>query len=220
MNSLTKEALAGRIDHTLLKADASPCQIEALCADALRYGFAAVCVNSVYVPLCAGLLAGSPVKVCTVVGFPLGAASTAVKAFETEQAVRDGAREIDMVIAIGLLKAGRFDDVRRDIAAVVNAAGGACVKVILETCLLTDEEKRVACGLCYEAGAHFVKTSTGFSTAGATTGDIKLMKEAARGLRVKAAGGVRTLSVALAMLEAGADRLGATASLAIVDALQ
>ena len=215
----TREELASKIDHTLLKADATPAQVRELCGQALEYGFASVCVNSLFVPLAAELLNGSDVKVCAVVGFPLGAMSTAAKAFETEQAVRGGAREIDMVIPVGLLKSGGDGDVFEDIKAVVKAAGEAAVKVIIETCLLTDNEKERVCALCREAGASFVKTSTGFSTGGATAEDVRLMKRASGGLLVKASGGIRTLDDALKMLEAGADRLGLSASVAIVDSM-
>lgn len=218
MKMFNRKELAAKIDHTVLKADATPAQVEKLCKEAVEYGFASVCVNSVYVPLAAKLLKGSDVLVCTVVGFPLGAMSTAAKAFETEQAVRDGAREVDMVIPVGLLKAGEDKTVLADIKAVVQASGDAKVKVIIETCLLTDDEKRRVCAMCREAGADFVKTSTGFSTGGATVEDIRLMKDAS-GLLVKASGGVRTLDDALKMIEAGADRIGASASADIINQL-
>lgn len=217
---ITREVLASKIDHTILKADATPAQVEEICRQALEYKFASVCVNSVYVPLVAKLLKDSGVKVCTVVGFPLGAMSSAAKAFETEQAVRDGAQEVDMVIPVGLLKSGNDDAVLADIQAVVKAANTAAVKVIIETCLLTDDEKERVCALCKKAGAHFVKTSTGFSTHGATVADIKLMKRASDGLLVKASGGVRTLEDALNMLEAGADRIGASASVEIIKSIR
>lgn len=216
---ITREVLASKIDHTILKADATPAQVEEICWQALEHKFASVCVNSVYVPLVAKLLKGSEIKVCTVVGFPLGAMSTAAKAFETEQAVRDGAQEVDMVIPVGLLKSGDDDAVFADIQAVVKAATTAAVKVIIETCLLTDDEKERVCALCKKAGARFVKTSTGFSTHGATADDVKLMKRASDGLLVKASGGIRTLDDALKMLDAGADRIGASASVEIVKAL-
>ncbi len=215
----TRSSLAACIDHTILKAEATPAQVEALCKEARTFGFASVCVNSVYVPLVARLLSGSDVKVCSVVGFPLGAMSTAAKAFETKQAVADGAQEVDMVIPIGLLKAGQDEAVLADIRAVVEAAGTACVKVILETCLLTDAEKERVCALCHTAGVQFVKTSTGFSTGGATAADVALMKRASKGLLVKASGGVRTLADAQTMLEAGADRIGCSASVSIVEAI-
>lgn len=180
-------------DHTLLKADAVPAQIEELCSEAAKYQFYSVCVNSCYVKLCSELLSGSPVKIAAVVGFPLGACTTSAKAFETEDACRDGAKEIDMVINIGALKSGNFDFVRDDIKAVVDTAAkyGAIVKVIIETCLLTDEEKVKACQLSEEAGAAFVKTSTGFSTGGATKEDVALMKSVVGDrLQVKASGGI------------------------------
>ena len=207
-------------DHTLLKADAVPAQIEELCSEAAKYQFYSVCVNSCYVKLCSELLSGSPVKIAAVVGFPLGACTTSAKAFETEDACRDGAKEIDLVINIGALKSGNFDFVRDDIKAVVDTAAkyGAIVKVIIETCLLTDEEKVKACQLSEEAGAAFVKTSTGFSTGGATKEDVALMKSVVGDrLQVKASGGIRDHKTALEMIEAGADRLGASASVQIVE---
>lgn len=205
------------IDHTLLKAGSTREQIMALCGEAKKYDFASVCVNSYWVAFCAEELASTDVKVCTVVGFPLGAMSTAAKAFEAAQAVRDGADEIDMVLNIGELKGGNDDAVRRDIEAVVEAAAGKTVKVILETCLLTDEEIVRACELCLEAGAAFVKTSTGFSTAGANPRVVKLMKDTVRGRAlVKAAGGVRTRADLDAMVAAGADRIGTSAGVALV----
>ena len=212
-------ALAAMIDHTALKPETTPADIDRLCAEARAHGFASVCVNPSHVSRCRRLLEGSPVKVCTVIGFPLGATSTAAKAAETELAIRDGAQEVDMVLQIGLLKAGDAAAVRDDIAAVVRTAHDrkALVKVILETCLLTDDEKRLACRLASEAGADFVKTSTGFSTGGATVDDIRLMREAVgRVMGVKASGGIRTQDVARAMVVAGADRIGASASVRIV----
>lgn len=217
---LTKKQLSSRIDHTLLRADATPDEVAALCGQALEYGFASVCVNPCHVPLCAGLLGTSGVMVCTVVGFPLGATSTAAKAFEARKAVESGAREVDMVVNLGWLKAGMEDDVLADIRAVVEASAPAAVKVIIETCLLTDAEKRTACALCKRAGAAFVKTSTGMSRAGATAEDVALMKAASGGLKVKAAGGIRTTQDALRMLDAGADRIGCSASAAVVDGLE
>ena len=206
-------------DHTLLKPEATEEDIARLCSEAREYGFYAVCVNSCYVPLAARLLEGSNVKVASVVGFPLGACSTHVKAFETEWACSEGAEEIDMVIHVGALKEKRYDYVRQDIATVVAVANehDAIVKVILETCLLTDEEIVKACELCRQAGASFVKTSTGFSKAGATARHVALMKEAVAGdLRVKASGGIRDLAKAKEMIEAGADRIGASASVEIM----
>lgn len=216
---LTKRQVAGSIDHTLLRADAVPSEYKSLCAEAREYRFASVCVPPAYVALCAAELEGSGVPVCTVVGFPLGYSVSSAKAAETANAVADGAEEIDMVINIGHLKSGMTGAVRDDIAAVVAAASGRIVKVIIEACLLTDDEKRTACRLCREAGADFVKTSTGFSTSGATVSDVALMKEAAGGLKVKAAGGIRTTADALAMLGAGADRIGASKSIEILSGL-
>jgi deoxyribose-phosphate aldolase len=210
--------LAKMIDHTLLKPDAKKEQIETLCREAAEYRFASVCVNPYWVPLARQFLSGTGVKVCTVIGFPLGATSTAAKVAETEQAIKDGAEEVDMVINIGALKSGDEDAVKKDIASVVAAAKGkALVKVIIETCLLTDEEKRLACRLAVEAGADYVKTSTGFSTGGATVEDIRLMREAVGSdFGVKASGGIRTYEDAMAMIEAGATRIGASASIAIM----
>ena len=211
-------SIASKIDHTLLKPDATPAQIEALCKEALRFGTASVCVTPIYVPLCSKLLSGSAVKVCTVVGFPLGASTSKAKAFETAEAVATGAEEIDMVISIAAAKAGDKQALVSDIKAVVDAASGAVVKVILEACLLSDEEKALACKAAMEAGAHFVKTSTGFSTGGATVHDVKLFRSVVGSkMQIKAAGGIRTYDDALAMLEAGADRLGASATVKILE---
>ena len=205
------------IDHTLLKPDATEGQIRQLCQEALDYRFASVCVNPCHVPLCAELLAGSAVKVCTVIGFPLGASATAVKAFEAATAVQQGAREVDMVLNIGALKDGKAGLVKSDVAAVVSAANGAAVKVILEACLLTDAEKQEACRLLSDTGIAFVKTSTGFSSGGATVHDVSLMKQAAGPhVAVKASGGIRDRATALAMIEAGATRLGTSAGIKIV----
>lgn len=205
------------IDHTLLKANASRAQIEKLCDEALEYNFASVCVNTCWVPLAHEKLAGSDVKTCCVVGFPLGAMLTEAKAAETRLAVEAGADEVDMVINIGWLLDGEYDAVRDDIAAVVKAADGKCVKVIIEACQLTDEQKVKACELSVEAGATFVKTSTGFSTGGATVADVALMRKTV-GDRclVKAAGGIHTADEARAMVEAGADRLGCSAGIQIM----
>ncbi len=207
------------IDHTLLAANACRADIVRVCAEARQYRTASVCVNSCWVPLIHGELAGSGVKACTVVGFPLGAMSTAGKTAETRQAVSDGAEEIDMVINIGLIKSGEWDAVQADIAAVVRAAApDATVKVILETCLLTDEEKIKACEAARAAGAAFVKTSTGFSTGGATVEDIALMRKAVGpDMGVKASGGVRTRGQAEAMIAAGATRIGASSSKKIIE---
>lgn len=205
------------IDHTLLKANATRTQIEKLCDEALEYNFASVCVNTCWVPLAHEKLAGSDVKTCCVVGFPLGAMLTEAKAAETRLAVEAGADEVDMVINIGWLLDGEYDAVRDDIAAVVRAADGKCVKVIIEACLLTDEQKVKACELSVDAGATFVKTSTGFSTGGATVADVALMRKTV-GDRclVKAAGGIHTADEARAMVEAGADRLGCSAGIQIM----
>lgn len=205
------------IDHTILKANATREQVEKLCDEAAEHEFASVCVNSCWVPLCAERLAGTGVNVCTVIGFPLGAMSTAGKAAEAAAAVADGADELDMVINVGWLVAGEDDLVREDIAAVVAAAKGRCVKVIIETCLLDDEQKARACELSVEAGATFVKTSTGFSTGGATVHDVALMAKAVAGrCKVKASGGIHTAAEAQAMIDAGADRIGTSSGIAIV----
>mgnify|MGYP001273031378 CR=1 FL=1 len=211
--------LAGMIDHTLLKPDATPDQIAQLCFEARKYGFASVCVNPAWVSLCAQLLKGSTAKVCSVIGFPLGASTPEVKAFETSKAIEDGASEIDMVINIGALKARDLDLTARDIRAVVSAAHsrGAIVKVIIEAVLLTDEEKTIACLLSQEAGADFVKTSTGFAGGGATVHDVELMRRVVGPeMGVKAAGGVRTYEDAESMVKAGATRIGASAGIKIV----
>ncbi|MGI6152072.1 MAG: deoxyribose-phosphate aldolase [Christensenellales bacterium] len=214
---MDKKTLAGMMDHTLLKATAMPEQIDQVCDEARRIGAASVCVNPCYVERVAKNLAGSGVKTCTVVGFPLGANATAVKAFETAHAVSQGAEEVDMVINIGMLKAGDLEYVAKDIKAVVDAAAGKLVKVIIETCYLTDEEKVAACQCAAAAGADFVKTSTGFGTGGANPQDVALMKSAIpERMKVKASGGMRTLADVLPNLRAGADRLGVSASLAIL----
>lgn len=206
------------IDHTLLKQNATREQIITLCQEAKTYDFASVCVNPTWVSTCAEQLAGSDVKVCTVIGFPLGATTTAVKAYETKNAVDNGATEIDMVINIGALKDKHLSLVTEDIRAVKAAAGKLVVKVIIETCLLTDEEKVLACEAALNVGADFVKTSTGFSTAGATVEDVRLMKSVvgSRAL-VKAAGGVRTYEDLVAMIDAGADRIGTSAGVALLN---
>lgn len=207
------------IDHTLLKPEATRSEIETLCSEARAYNFASVCVNPTWVKECAFALYGSPVKVCTVVGFPLGATLGDVKGYETRRSIFDGATEIDMVMNIGALKSGANEIVSRDIEQVVNAAHDACaiVKVILETALLTDEEKVRACQLAKEAGADFVKTSTGFSKGGATVADISLMRQTVgASMGVKAAGGVKDLASANEMIAAGATRIGASAGVKIV----
>ncbi|MBS6474554.1 MAG: deoxyribose-phosphate aldolase [Clostridiales bacterium] len=206
---MDKQEILSRIDSTELKPTATEREILQLCEDAKQYRFAAVCVHPRFVSLCARELAGTSVKVATVVGFPQGANTSACKAFETAEAVKNGASEIDMVLAIGAVKQGDFDYVRRDIEAVVQAAGGACVKVILETCFLSEEEIERACLCAAEAGAHFVKTSTGFGAGGAQLSDIAVMKRAVGGrCQIKASGGIRTLEACEAFLSAGADRIG------------
>ncbi len=211
---------AKMIDHTLLKAEATVEQVQKICDEAKQYVFASVCVNPTWVKFCAEQLAGTEVKVCTVIGFPLGASTSAVKAYETKDAIANGAGEIDMVINIGALKDGQFNVVFEDIKAVVNAANGTLVKVIIETCLLTDAEKVKACELAVEAGADFVKTSTGFSTGGATAEDIALMrKTVGPTIGVKASGGVRSLEDMKAMIDNGATRIGASSGVAIMNGL-
>ena len=206
------------IDHTLLKPEAIKEQITKLCQEARQYDFASVCVNTCYVPLAKQLLAGSDVKVCCVVGFPLGAMDTVSKAFEAKTAVENGAQEVDMVINIGALKDKDYDYVTKDIAAVVEASKPAIVKVIIEACLLTDEEKVEACKCSMNAKAEFVKTSTGFSTHGATPEDVALMKKTVGNVcKVKAAGGVRSYDDAMKMIEAGADRLGCSAGIKVME---
>ncbi len=210
-------------DHTLLKPEATAAQIDQLCDEAKAYDFYSVCVNTYYVGRCTDNLKGTDVKVAAVVGFPLGACTTATKAFETEEACKDGAAEIDMVLNVGAFKDGRYDDVRDDIREVVNAAAqyGAIVKVILETCLLMPPEIEEACRLAKDAGAHFVKTSTGFNSGGATAADVALMKQTVGdALEVKASGGIRDYETAMAMIEAGADRIGASASVKIMEVYQ
>lgn len=213
--------IAKMIDHTLLKADASKEQIEKLCAEAKEYQFASVCVNPTWVSYASELLKGTGVDVCTVIGFPLGANTPETKAFETTNAIENGATEVDMVINIGALKDGNDSLVERDIQAVVNAAKGkALTKVIIETSLLTDEEKVRACKLAVSAGTDFVKTSTGFSNGGATVTDIALMrKTVGPSIGVKASGGVRSAEDAKNMIEAGATRIGASSGIAIVKGL-
>jgi len=215
------QKIARMIDHTVLKADTTEQQIIKLCEEAKEYNFASVCVNPTWVKKSAELLAGTEVKVCTVIGFPLGANTPEVKAFEVEQAIKDGATEVDMVINIGALKDGNNELVERDIKAVVDAAKGkALTKVIIETCLLTDEEKTRACELSVKAGADYVKTSTGFSTGGATKEDIALMrKTVGPDIGVKASGGVRNAADAEAMIAAGATRIGASAGIEICNGL-
>ncbi|NSL50281.1 deoxyribose-phosphate aldolase [Calidifontibacillus erzurumensis] len=210
--------LAKMIDHTALKPETTKEQIVKLCNEAKEYGFFSVCVNPMWVQEASNLLNGTDVKVCTVIGFPLGANTPETKAFETKNAIDKGATEVDMVINIGALKDKNDDLVEQDIRAVVEAAHGkALVKVIIETCLLTEEEKVRACKLAVKAGADFVKTSTGFSSLGATVEDVKLMRETVgEQVGVKASGGIRDREFALQLIEAGATRIGASASVAIV----
>lgn len=205
-------------DHTILKADATEAQVARICEEALANKFASVCVNQFYTKFVAEKLAGSGVDVCTVVGFPLGMSDTRVKAFETKAAIEDGATEIDMVINVGALKDKKYEYVRNDIRALKEVCGKEVVlKVIIETCLLTDEEKVKACELAAEAGADFVKTSTGFSTGGAKAEDVALMRRTVgEGMGVKASGGIHTAEEAQAMIDAGASRLGTSATLAII----
>ena len=210
-------SIAKYIDHTILKQDARKEDIERITAEAREYGFASVCVNSCWVKLCHSLLEGTDVKVCTVVGFPLGAASSEAKRAEAAAAVADGADEIDMVLNVGYLKSRMLKEVYEDIVAVRKACREKTLKVIIETCLLTDDEKIEACRIAERAGADFVKTSTGFSTGGATVEDVALMHEAVGGrIKVKASGGIRTLADAEAMIRAGASRIGASAGVSIV----
>ncbi|MGO0122522.1 deoxyribose-phosphate aldolase [Desulfothermobacter acidiphilus] len=213
--------LARRIDHTLLRPEAGEKDIKRLCAEALQYGFFAVCVNPTYVSLAVEELKGSSVRVCTVVGFPLGANCTVTKVVEAQQAAKDGAEEFDLVINVGALRDRRLDYLREELRAVRAAVADCCphgvLKVILETALLTREEKLLGCELVLEAGAHFVKTSTGFGSGGATIDDVKLLRQAVGGRAgVKAAGGIRTLEDFLSMLEAGADRIGTSSGVKII----
>lgn len=217
MTGMNRQEMASYIDHTLLKATATPAEIRQLCREGNQYRFASVCVNGGNVALA---VSESEIPVAAVVGFPLGAMSSACKAAETVQAVADGASEIDMVMNIGWAKAGLWTEVEQDIRLVVEAAQGHTVKVIIETALLTDEEKRQACRAAVAAGAHFVKTSTGFSTAGATEADVCLMRaEVGEAVGVKASGGIRDLPTALRMIAAGANRLGASAGVQILEAM-
>jgi deoxyribose-phosphate aldolase len=211
--------IARIIDHTLLKPEATPVDIEKLCYEAIQFRFASVCVNPCYVKLVSDILKGRDVKICSVIGFPLGANKTETKAFETEKAIEDGADEVDMVMNIGMLKAGNYEYVERDIQSVVNIAhkNRVLVKVIIETALLSDEEKVKACLIARRANADFVKTSTGFSKGGATAGDVALMRRVVgTAMGVKASGGIRTYEEALKMIQSGADRIGASASVKIV----
>lgn len=214
---MNKKQMAGMMDHTILKATATPEQIEQICREALEIGAASVCINPCNIEQAKTLLTNSSVKVCTVIGFPLGANTTAVKAFETKDAIERGAEEVDMVINVGALLAGDTETVYQDILGVVQAANGTLVKVIIETCYLNDDQKRIACELALKAGANFVKTSTGFGTGGATPSDIALMRRVVGDkMQVKASGGIRTYEDAMAVIEASADRLGVSASIAIL----
>lgn len=205
------------IDHTLLKPEATQEMIDKLCAEAKEHDFMSVCVNPYWVKRSAELLAGTDVKVCTVIGFPLGANTTAAKVAETRDAIANGATDVDMVLNVGALKSGDLETVKQDVAAVKDAAGDILLKVILETGLLTDQEKEIACKLCVEAGADYVKTSTGFGPGGATVEDIALMrKTVGPDIGVKASGGVRGGEAALAMIEAGASRIGTSSGISIV----
>ena len=209
------------IDHTLLKANATRAQIEKLCDEALEYNFASVCVNTCWVPLAHEKLAGSEVNTCCVVGFPLGAMDTESKAFEAKKAIENGASEVDMVINIGRLKNKEYDAVREDIRAVKQAVGDKVLKVIIETCLLTDEEKEKMCDIVCEAGADYIKTSTGFSTAGATFHDVELMVKGVHGrCKVKAAGGISTVDDMEKFLALGADRLGTSRAVKLLNGEQ
>lgn len=208
-------------DHTNLKPEATRDDIRKLCEEAKTNDFASVCVNGIYTAYAKECLAGSDVKTCVVVGFPLGAMSTDAKAYETRKAVEDGADEIDMVISVGQLKAGSYDEVYEDVKAVREACQGKVLKLIFENCLLTDEEKIKACEIAVRAGADYVKTSTGFSSGGATISDVALMKAHVNGkCKVKAAGGIRDYNTAIAMIDAGADRLGTSATVKIVNERQ
>ncbi|SFG51302.1 deoxyribose-phosphate aldolase [Oribacterium sp. WCC10] len=210
--------LAKTIDHTILKADATTEQVKKYCAEAREYCFHSICVNTCHIGTVVSELKGTDITPCVVVGFPLGAMLTSAKAFEASEAVKLGAKEVDMVINVGGIKDGNWDFVRDDIKAVVEASKPAIVKVIIETCLLTDEEKVKACQLSEEAGARFVKTSTGFSTAGATVSDVKLMKETVGDrLQIKASGGIHTKEFAEELIAAGADRIGASNGVKIVN---
>jgi len=219
-NEWTKASIARTIDHTILKAIATERQVRELCVEAKANGFASVCVNPYWVPLCARELSNSKVLVCTVIGFPLGANATEIKAAEAALAIRQGAEEVDMVINLGAAKAGDWKIVEEDIREVVKAAGKTVVKVIIETCYLTDAEKVKACEVAAKAGAHFVKTSTGFGTGGASADDVRIMKKAVGDkLKIKASGGIRSYHDAIQMLDAGADRLGASSGVTIVSEL-
>ncbi len=215
---MNRTQLAKMMDHTILKATATPEQVEQICREALEIGAASVCINPCNIEQAKRLLAGSDVKVCTVIGFPLGANTTAVKMYETRDAIGRGAGEVDMVINIGALLAGDIKTVLDDIKGVVEAADGTLVKVIIETCYLNDDQKRTACELAVKAGADFVKTSTGFGSGGATAHDVELMRSVVGDkLKVKASGGIRSYRDAEEVVRASADRLGVSASIAILE---
>lgn len=220
---ITKKNVAGMIDHTLLKQNATVGQIEQLCKEAVEYNFASVCVNPCYVELCSEILKDSQVNVCTVIGFPLGATSSASKAFETKTAIEDGADEVDMVVNVGMIKSGKWEFVKKDIQAVVDAAAvtKTLVKVIIETCLLDKDEKVKVCQIAKECGADFVKTSTGFSTGGATPEDVELMRKTVGAeMGVKASGGIHNTAEAAACIYAGASRLGVSAGIAVISGIE
>jgi deoxyribose-phosphate aldolase len=218
---ITKQQLASMVDHSLLRPNATLEELKKVCEEAIEYGFKAVCINPIFVADAVSLLRGKEVLVCSVVGFPFGTHSSEIKAKEATEVVERGAREVDMVIRVGALKDKRDRDVVKDIRTVVDAARGFPVKVILETCYLTEEQKVRACRLVIEAGAAFVKTSTGFASGGATIEDVRLMRNTVgKDFGVKAAGGIRTLEDALRMIEAGANRLGTSGSVAIIKELK
>ena len=210
--------IAGMIDHTLLKQDATIDGVKRLCNEAINNNFCSVCINPSYVPICKELLKETPVKVCTVIGFPLGATTTGAKVYEANEAIENGADEVDMVVNVGMIKSGDWNYVKNDILQVVSKVNGrAIVKVIIETCLLTDEEKIHVCEICKEVGADFVKTSTGFSTGGAKADDVALMRKVVGpNMGVKASGGIRSIETARAMIAAGATRLGTSSGISIL----
>ncbi|MCW1296926.1 MAG: deoxyribose-phosphate aldolase [Candidatus Parvarchaeota archaeon] len=223
LEEITEEKIAKMIDHTLLKPYATEKDIEKVCLEAKKYGFASVCVNPSYVSLASNLLKGSNVKVCTVIGFPLGANKTETKCLEAKLAIEDGASEIDMVINIGEMKNGNYSYVEDEIRKIVEIARskGVISKVIVETCYLNEEEKRIACELAKRAGADFVKTSTGFGTKGADVNDVKLMREVVgSAMGIKASGGIKTIEQVIEMIKAGATRIGASASVEIIEDLR
>ncbi|MGY4677687.1 deoxyribose-phosphate aldolase [Pasteurella sp. P03HT] len=217
---MNAKEIAQFIDHTALTAEKTEQDILKLCDEAIENRFWSVCINSGYIPLAKEKLAGTDVKICTVVGFPLGANLSSVKAFETREAIQAGADEIDMVINVGLIKSNKWDAVEADIAAVLTACAGTPLKVILETCLLSKEEIVKACEICKQLNVAFVKTSTGFNSGGATVEDVALMKQTVGDIGVKASGGVRDTETAVAMIKAGATRIGASAGIAIINGLQ